>query len=60
MRIINTIITFLFCVVVLLLAVMSNASNPTASELETMQLMKIVSVLLCIYAGFLLILGGDK
>ena len=60
MRIINTIITFLFCVVVLLLAVMSNASNPTVSELETMQLMKIVSVLLCIYAGFLLILGGDK
>jgi hypothetical protein len=60
MRIINTIITFLFCVVALLLAVMSNASNPTVSELETMQLMKIVSVLLCIYAGFLLILGGDK
>lgn len=60
MRIINTIITFAFFIIILLLGIMSNNSNPTISELETMQLMKIVSVLLCIYAGFLLILGGDK
>ena len=60
MNILNKIITFAFFVIVLLLGIMSNQHNPTVSELETIQLMKIISILLCVYAGFLLILGGDN
>ena len=60
MNILNKIVTFAFFVIVLLLGIMSNQHNPTVSELETIQLMKIISILLCVYAGFLLILGGDN
>lgn len=60
MNILNKIITFAFFVIILLLGIMSNQSNPTVSELETIQLMKIISILLCVYAGFLLVLGEDK
>ena len=60
MNILNKIITFAFFVIILLLGIMSNQPNPTVSELETIQLMKIISILLCVYAGFLLILGGDN
>lgn len=59
MNILNKIITFAFIIIVLLLAVMSNNPNPTISELETIQLMKMISILLCVYAGFLLILGDN-
>lgn len=59
MNILNKIITFAFVVIVLLLGVMSNNPNPTISELETIQLMKMISILLCVYAGFLLILGDN-
>ena len=60
MNILNTIITFAFFVIILLLGIMSNQPNTTVSELETIQLMKIISILLCVYAGFLLVLGEDK
>ena len=60
MNILNKIITFAFFVIILLLGIMSNNTNPTISELEAIQLMKIISILLCVYAGFLLILGGDN
>lgn len=60
MNILNKIIAFAFFVIILLLGIMSNQPNPTVSELETIQLMKIISILLCVYAGFLLILGGDN
>lgn len=60
MNILNKIVTFAFFVIILLLGIMSNNTNPTISELETIQLMKIISILLCVYAGFLLILGGDN
>lgn len=60
MNILNKIITFAFFVIILLLGIMSNQPNPTVSELETIQLMKIISILLCVYAGFLLVLGKDK
>lgn len=60
MNILNKIITFAFFVIILLLGIMSNQSNPTVSELETIKLMKIISILLCVYAGFLLVLGEDK
>lgn len=60
MNILNKIVTFAFFVIILLLGIMSNQPNPTVSELETIQLMKIISILLCVYAGFLLILGGDN
>ena len=60
MNILNKIVTFAFFVIILLLGIMSNQPNPTISELETIQLMKIISILLCVYAGFLLILGGDN
>jgi hypothetical protein len=59
MNILNKIITFAFITMVLLLGVMSNNPNPTISELETIQLMKMISILLCVYAGFLLILGDN-
>lgn len=59
MNILNKIITFAFVVIVLLLGVMSNNPNSTISELETIQLMKMISILLCVYAGFLLILGDN-
>ena len=59
MNILNKIITFAFIIIVLLLAIMSNSHNPTISELETIQLMKMISILLCVYAGFLLILGDN-
>lgn len=60
MNILNKIVTFAFFVIILLLGIMSNQPNPTVSELEAIQLMKIISILLCVYAGFLLILGGDN
>lgn len=60
MNILNKIITFAFFVIILLLGIMSNQPNPTVSELETIQLMKIINILFCVYAGFLLILGGDN
>lgn len=60
MNILNKIVTFAFFVIILLLGIMSNQPNPTVSELETIKLMKIISILLCVYAGFLLILGGDN
>ena len=59
MNILNKIITFAFIIMVLLLGIMSNNPNPTISELETIQLMKMISILLCVYAGFLLILGDN-
>lgn len=59
MNILNKIITFAFVTIVLLLGVMSNNPNPTISELETIQLMKMISILLCVYAGFLLILDDN-
>lgn len=59
MNILNKIIIFAFMIIVLLLAVMSNSHNPTISELETIQLMKMISILLCVYAGFLLILEDN-
>ena len=59
MNILNKIITFAFITMVLLLGIMSNNPNPTISELETIQLMKMISILLCVYAGFLLILGDN-
>lgn len=59
MNVLNKIVTFAFFVIVLLLGIMSNQPNPTVSELETIQLMKIISILLCVYAGFLLILGDN-
>lgn len=59
MNILNKIVTLAFFTMVLLLGVMSNNPNPTISELETIQLMKMISILLCVYAGFLLILGDN-
>ena len=59
MNMLNKIITLAFITMVLLLGVMSNNPNPTISELETIQLMKMISILLCVYAGFLLILGDN-